>query len=138
MSETFKDLSKEDQELFLDHKIEIIPTLLEGETLDSYSRNTGCDFFDCGQGFYTEKATLICYTQDEKFYRVHLSADIGSSKQDRGDRLYWVEDIKEVLYNEIPKPLPIEKKEYTFSAILSKKEKAMVDMYLENLKKKTY
>jgi len=136
VDKTLKDFFKEDQELFLEHGIEIVPTLREGETLSSYFFDVGLDFFDCGQGYYADEASLICYTQEGCFFRVNLKADIESSKQDRGERLYWVEKISSVQCIEIPKPEPIEKKEYTFSAILSEKEKAMVDTYLENLKKK--
>lgn len=65
------------------------------------------DLFDCGQGYYQEEATLLLKIGD-KFYRATAYADIGSAKQDIGDRLYWIEGIKKVEFEEIPKPMPKE------------------------------
>lgn len=63
----------------------------------------GYDYLDCGQGYYTDTADIIAYIAG-KFYKVTINAEITSAKQDRGDRLYWVDDINLVTYVEIPKP----------------------------------
>ncbi|MEK5036250.1 hypothetical protein MKY96_32895 [Paenibacillus sp. FSL R7-0302] len=64
----------------------------------------GHEYFETGQGYYEEEVTKICKIGD-KFYEVDMLAEIGSAKQDRGDRLYWVEHIKKVDYCEITKPI---------------------------------
>ena len=71
------------------------------------SGREGYELFECGQGFYTAEADAFVGTADGKFYEVKLTADIESSKQDRGDRLYWVECIASVAFKEVPKPGPI-------------------------------
>ncbi len=70
-----------------------------------YFKDCGADHFDCGQGYVQTEADLLVKIGD-KFYEVHMEAETGSSKQDRGDRLYWVEGITDVTYKEVPKPLP--------------------------------
>lgn len=67
--------------------------------------NIGYDYLDCGQGYYTDTTDIIAYVNG-KFYKVTIDAEITSAKQDCGDRLYWVDDIKSVTYVEIPKPEP--------------------------------
>ena len=61
------------------------------------------DDMKCGQGFFTDEIDYICQI-GENFYDVHVEAEIGSSKQDRGDRLYWIEKISRVSYKEISMP----------------------------------
>ena len=61
------------------------------------------DDFDCGQGYYEDTITQIVYIGG-KYYTVLITANVVSLKQDRGARLYWVEDITSVVYKEIPKP----------------------------------
>ena len=66
--------------------------------------NIGADYLDCGQGYYTDSTNIIAYIAG-KFYKITIDAEITSAKQDRGDRLYWVDDINLVTYVEIPKPI---------------------------------
>jgi hypothetical protein len=75
--------------------------------------NIGYDYLDCGQGYYTDTTDIIAYV-DGKFYKVTIDAEITSAKQDCGDRLYWVDDIKSVTYIEIPKPEPKSEELFTF------------------------
>jgi len=84
------------------------------------------------------KKILVIKISD-KFYEVKIIADIQSSKQDRGDRLYWVESIGSVTYKEIDKPLPKEKEIYTYSFELNKDEKNYLEDWLieNNYKFKT-
>lgn len=53
------------------------------------------DYFSCGQGFYEDEVFTFCFVNNS-FFKVKLSAEIISSKQDVGDRLYWVESLKDV------------------------------------------
>ena len=73
----------------------------------------GPDYLDCGQGYYTDTTDIIAYVAG-KFYKVTIYAEIMSAKQDRGERLYWVDDIKSVIYAEIPKPEPKSEELFTF------------------------
>lgn len=59
--------------------------------------------FDCGQGYYQDKINRIVYL-DNKFYKVEVTANIDSAKQDRGDRLFWVSSIQDISYEEIEAP----------------------------------
>lgn len=63
----------------------------------------GADHLDCGIGYLQEAAEVICHING-KFYKVLIEAEIASSKQDRGERLYWVDYINNVTYEEIEKP----------------------------------
>ena len=98
---------------------------------DYFSDDYG-EYFECGQGYYEDKATVITKI-GKKFFRVILHAEIEGSKQDRGDRLYWVESLEKVEYEEIDKPTPKEKVEYTFTLELTKEQKDKVDKYLKEL-----
>lgn len=60
-----------------------------------YFKREGSELFECGQGFYEEEAEEYCYIEDV-FFLAKVKADICSSKQDVGDRLYWVEGIESV------------------------------------------
>jgi len=65
-----------------------------------YFKDIGSEHLECGQGYYEDEAYLYTKVQD-KYYLVEIHAEIGSAKQDIGDRLYWVESINDVKYKEI-------------------------------------
>ena len=56
--------------------------------------------FECGQGYYEDTAQVIVDIKGS-FYLVTLRAEIGSQKQDMGDRLYWVDEVEEVKWRDI-------------------------------------
>lgn len=87
------------------------------------------DSFDCGQGYYNDEVKKIVLI-DNKFYRVTIKAEIGSAKQDHGERLHWVEGIKSITYVEIPKPDEIVG-EYTITFTVPKYLKNSVIASLE-------
>lgn len=80
---------------YLKHELEI----------EDYFKDCGYEYFECGQGYY-ESCVDIIVKIGNKFYDVTIDAEIGSAKQDRGDRLYWVESIENVTWEQIEKPLP--------------------------------
>ena len=80
--------------------------------------DVGADFLDCGQGFYTEKDTIHIFLNG-KSYAVTITGTIGSQKQDRGDRLYYIDDIESVTYVEIPTPEPKERKNYSLDDLVN-------------------
>lgn len=92
--------------------IEDAENLSEVNDIEYYFSESDDDF-DCGQGYYEDTITRIVYI-DGKYYEVIVTANIVSSKQDRGDRLYWAEDIKSVVYTEIPEPKPKSEELFTF------------------------
>lgn len=87
--------------------------LCEESDIIPYFKDCGIDFFDCGQGYSQDEATVIIAIHN-KYYEVTMKASITSSKQDRGDRLYWVEDISDITYIEILKPKPKSEEIFVF------------------------
>lgn len=102
------------------------------EQIKGYFIDDDEGLFDCGQGYYQDEATAIVKIA-QKFYEVKITAEIGSSKQDRGDRLYWVEDVEKVTWEEIPKPLPKEKVDYNINLKVTKEQKILLDNYIKKL-----
>ena len=103
--------------------------LTEESEIETYFRDSGYDLFDCGQGYYQDEATSICKIRD-KFYKVRIIAEIMSSKQDRGDRLYWVESIESVTYEEIEKPKPKGRQYTTYRVLVTKREKESLEGFM--------
>lgn len=89
------------------------------------------DFFDCGQGYYEDEIVKIVKI-GANFYNVTIKAEIYSSKQDRGDRLYWVESIQSVTYAKIDKPLPKEKITTIYTITTSKDNQSIISKFLKN------
>jgi hypothetical protein len=52
------------------------------------------DIFPCGQGYFTQDAHVYILVGNT-LYDVKATAEIESAKQDKGDRLYWVEKCDE-------------------------------------------
>lgn len=112
--------------------IEDLKYLKSVDDIESYfSEDVDVDF-DCGQGYYQDEGEFICKICD-KFYKVKVKAEIGSSKQDRGDRLYWVESVESVEYEEIDKPKPKERVSYTYNIKATENEKAQIEELLKEL-----
>lgn len=86
------------------YNVREISYLESEEDIVSYFMEDPYDYFDCGQGYYEDEVNIIVKIKD-KFYNVKITAAIGSSKQDRGDRLYFVENAESVEYSEIEKPV---------------------------------
>lgn len=84
--------------------------LTDVSDIEDYFKDNGYDYFDCGQGYSQDYADVIVHIAN-KFYLVEMEAEIGSQKQDRGDRLYFIDNIESVIYKEIDKPE--RKAEYT-------------------------
>lgn len=100
--------------------------------IKDYFKDEGRDFLECGQGYYQDEENILCKVGDE-FYDVHIKADIGSSKQEYGDRLYWIEDISSVDYKEIEKPKPKEKISIKYELNLTKDQKKDLENYMKEL-----
>lgn len=98
-----------EQYLIDDHGV-IECTEIAGKSIadiEGYFKDYGLEYAepDCGQGYYQEDSDFIVF-DGAIFYNVVLTFEIGSAKQNVGDRLYWVESIRSVSVSEIDKPEP--------------------------------
>lgn len=107
--------------------------LTDESQIEEYFRDSGSEYLDCGQGYYQDEAEVICKIGD-KFYEVKLEAEILGAKQDIGDKLYWVENIRLVTYQEIEKPQPKEKSIYEYRLALTKEQAYKLEKYLKDNK----
>jgi len=76
------------------------PYVTSVEDIQDFFNDDAPDYFECGQGYYQDEANVVVKI-DDKFYNVHMIAEIGSEKQDRGDRLYFVESVESVQITEM-------------------------------------
>jgi len=79
--------------------------LVDPEQFRDYLSDEIGELLECGQGYSQNEGSVIIKL-GLQFYQVDFTAEINSSKQDRGDRLYWVEDLDTVSWKEIDKPEP--------------------------------
>lgn len=110
---------------------EDVKWLTDAKDIEDYFTDNGRDFLDCGQGFYQDEASVICKVGD-RFYEVNISAEITSAKQDVGDRLYWVEDITNVTYKEIEKPVPKDVEKTTYTVTLTEEQRRNLEQYMDD------
>lgn len=99
------------------------------EDIVPYFEDSAYDLLECGQGYYENEKTVICHT-DNKFYKVTINAEIGSQKQDRGDRLYWIEDVNSVIYEEIEKPKPKDRTTVMYKVWVTDDEKIQLEVFM--------
>lgn len=71
--------------------------LTSEEDIISYFHDEGIKFFKCGQGYYDDFVSVDCKV-GEDYYTVDIEAEVGSAKQDIGDRVYFVVGIDNVSY----------------------------------------
>ena len=107
--------------------------LTEENQIKEYFEDLGRELLNCGQGYYTDESSVICKI-GERFYKVEIEAEIGSSKQDIGDRLYWVERVSHVDYEEIPKPTPKNTDIYEYKLILTDEKRLKLEKFLKENK----
>lgn len=80
--------------------------LVTEDDIIPYIKDIAFDYFDCGQGYFEDKKDFIVYLQSvNQYYKVTVYVDIMSAKQDRGDRLYWVDGIKDISLMKINEPV---------------------------------
>jgi len=100
------------------------------DQIKSYFEDVGTEFFECGQGYYQDLVNKIIKI-GKTFYDVTIEAEINSAKQDRGDRLYWVENISNVKWKEIEKPKPKEKITFSYKFTINEDRKRLLDSWLK-------
>lgn len=116
---------KEQYDVFEDEKY-----LTSEDEIQDYFEDNGREFLDCGQGYYEDTADLICKVGD-KFYSVSIEAEVISQKQDVGDRIYWVENITKVSYEEIDKPKPRDKTLRLYNLYITDEQKELLEEFLK-------
>lgn len=99
--------------LKIDYNVIEFDDLTSEDDIVPYFEDIGHELLDCGQGYYQDE-TVEVVKIGNKFFEVTIIAEVYGEKQDRGDRLYYVDHIKSVTYKEVPKPLP----KAIFSAVL--------------------
>ena len=92
-------------------------------------KDIGEDYLPCGQGYSTSVTDVICKI-GERFFSVHICGSIGSSNQELGDRLYWVEAITHISYKEIPKPLPKTKQVVMYGMEITAEQKQKLEKFM--------
>lgn len=101
--------------------------------IEDYFKDNGRDWLECGQGYYQDEADILCKIED-KFYKVHINAEVLSARQDRGEDLFWVESITSVKYKEVKKPNPKEKMDIKYELNLTKDQKEDLEKCMDKLK----
>jgi len=98
--------------------------------IEEYFSSGDYDYFDCGQGYYEDEVILLVKI-GKRFFDVTIYAEIGSAKQDVGDRLYWVDSVEKVEYTEVDKPVKKEKVWVDYSIKISDENKILLEKYLK-------
>lgn len=104
--------------------------LTDESDIEEYFEDDAREYMECGLGYFTDEAKVICKIGD-KFYEVYMAGEVWSSRQDRGDRLYWIENITEVSYKEIEKPMPKPVTNVSYNVTVTAAQMAKIDGYLE-------
>ena len=74
---------------------------LQEEGIEAYFKDMGKEYFDCGEGYYEEEATIYVQLDSGKIYEVHMEAICDGNKTDFGDRIYFVDEIIKVEFKEV-------------------------------------
>lgn len=109
-------------------------SLISVDQIKEFFKDEGYDYFECGQGFYINEVKINVFLEG-KSYEVTVKGEIASAKQDRGDRLFWVEKIISVTYKEIETPLPKLRKNYKI--LLKNVTKSQYELVLKAINKIT-
>lgn len=115
---------KDEYDVYEDEKY-----LTKESQIEDYFKDEGREWLDCGQGYYQDEAEILCKVGDN-FYKVKIEAEIESEWEDRGDRLYYVDRISSVTYEEIAKPLPKPRTKITYNLNLTKDEQEQLEKYM--------
>jgi len=106
--------------------------LTKEEEIQEYFERNGSEFIECGQGEYEDEAEVLCKV-GEKYYKVNIYAEVLGHSMDIGEKLYQVESIKSVIYEEIPKPLPKEITMYKYELNLTEYQKQQLENTMKSL-----
>lgn len=88
--------------------IEKINRITEDDII-GYFKDMGREWFDCGEGYYQEEATLYAQLDSGNIYEIIMEAICEGNKTDYGDRIYFVDEITKVTFKEVSETWLIEK-----------------------------
>ena len=77
-----------------------VKRLTEDRIVDYY-KDMGKEYFDCGEGYYQDDATIYIELDSGKIYEVNMDAECEGNKTDYGDRIYFVDKITSVTFKEV-------------------------------------
>ena len=77
-----------------------VKRLTEYEIVDYY-KDCGSEYFDCGEGYHQDDATIYIELDSGKIYEVNMKAECEGNKTDYGDRIYFVDEITSVTFKEV-------------------------------------
>ena len=77
-----------------------VKRLTEDGIIDYY-KDCGSEYFDCGEGYHQDDATIYIELDSGKIYEVKMEANCEGNKTDYGDRIYFVEEITSVTFKEV-------------------------------------
>ncbi len=101
------------------------------DMISDYFRDDADEYFEDDDGDVSDEAEVLVKIA-QKYYKVSLTAELGSQKQDRGDRTYWVECVRSVSYEEIPKPKQISRNTVAFNCKIGYAEIQMIMGFLDS------
>lgn len=110
--------------------IDLMGEIIDPAEIVSYFEDCGEEYFDCGQGYYQDEAVVLVRV-NYNYYEVCVEALVLGDKQDRGDKLYYVEEITSVKYKQIPMPLPKEQLKVTFEVTASAEKIRSLTHFIE-------
>jgi len=93
----------------------------------AYFMDMGNDYLPCGQGYYTDEAS-VAVKIDEDYFIVQIQGEQCSSKQDRGDRLYWIEEITSVTFKPTTKKVIADAKNIEIYSQITKLEAKIIEL----------
>lgn len=100
--------------------------LTSEDDIESYFEDAGHELLECGQGYCQNKGEFVVKI-DENYYDVTILAEVGSARQDRGDRLYWVEDITSVSYVPVDTDTVLDREKAELTQRVVKAEEILAD-----------
>ena len=77
-----------------------VKRLTEDGIVDYY-KDCGSEYFDCGEGYHQDDATIYIELDSGKIYEVNMEAKCEGNKTDYGDRIYFVDEITSVTFKEV-------------------------------------
>lgn len=96
------------------------------------SVESSAKYFHCGKGYCDDTAKLFLKIGD-KFYDVNITAEIVGQRQDIGEKIYWVESILTVSYEEVEKPLPLERRLTVIYVECTKDKMVQIEAFIESI-----
>jgi len=106
--------------------------LTSEDEIIGFFEDVAYDELDCGQGYYMVQGEAFAKIGDD-YYLVEFKGDIESAKQDRGDRLYWVESVTNITYEAVESKIVFDTMNRVVSLQIAEHQKS-----IDELRKKLF